>query len=52
MLVINTTNENLLKMKEKLLEVSIGDNSSILEDYKKYAKEIDDDYYNQIIKKI
>ena len=52
MLVINTINENLLKMKEKLLEVSIGDNSSILEDYKKYAKEIDDDYYNQIIKKI
>ena len=52
MLVINDNNMKLLKMKEKLLEVSTDGSSSLLDDYQSLVYEIDNDYYNQIINKI
>ena len=52
MLVINDNKMKLLKMKEKLLEVSNDNNDKLLEDYAKLALEIDNDYYNQIINEI
>jgi len=52
-LVINDNNLKLLKMKEKLLEVTI-DNSqnTILEDYSSLAKEIDSEVYETLVDKI
>ena len=52
MLVINDNKMKLLKMKEKLLEVSNDNNDKLLEDYAKLALEIDNDYYNQLINEI
>ena len=52
MLVINDNKMKLLKMKEKLLEVSNDNNDKLLKDYAKLALEIDNDYYNQLINEI
>lgn len=52
MLVINDNKMKLLKMKEKLLEVSNDNHDKTLEDYAKLALEIDNDCYNLIINEI
>ena len=52
MLVINDNKMKLLKMKEKLLEVSAIDKNNTLKEYAELVKDIDNDCYNQIIRKI
>ena len=53
MLILDDNNLKLLKMKEKLLEISTDDGrQSILEDYEKLAIEIDKSVYDSIIEKI
>ncbi len=52
MLVIDDSKLKLLKMKEKLLEVSKGDRVALLDDYKKLAMSIDKDIYNAVVKMI
>lgn len=52
MLVIDENKLKLLKMKEKLLEVTEGNQEAALDDYKKLAIEIDNEMYEAIINKI
>lgn len=53
MLVMDDNNLKLLKMKEKLLEVSMdNERQSILEDYEKLAIEIDKKTYDSLVYKI
>lgn len=52
MLVIDDSKMKLLKMKERLLEISAGVDKAALEDYKKLAVEIDNQIYNNLFEKI
>ena len=52
MLVIDDSKMKLLKMKERLLEISAGVDKTALEDYKKLAVEIDSQIYNNLFEKI
>ena len=52
MLVIDDSKMKLLKMKERLLEISAGVDKTALEDYKKIAIEIDSQIYNSLFEKI
>ena len=52
MLVIDDSNMRLLKMKERLLQVSNGADKVSLDDYRKLAKAIDNQVYNKLIDKI
>ncbi len=52
MLVIDDSKLNLLKMKEKLLELSPNNLDKYLDDYHKLVLEIDEDCYQMILKEI
>ena len=52
MFVIDDSKMRLLKMKERLLEISNGADKVALEDYKKMAIEIDSEVYNKLLEKL
>ena len=49
MLVIDDNKLKILRMKEKLLEVSTGNKDMILSEYKKMVLELDENMYNRLI---
>lgn len=52
MLVIDDSKMKLLKMKERMLQISNGTNGGALADYKKLATEIDYQMYESLIAKV
>ena len=52
MLIVDDNRVNLLKMKEKMLKLSLDNKDKVLDEYKELATAIDKEEYNALINKI